>query len=265
MAFWARAPDPRLAAVVEQVCFSTSHGLPFPNSVRVVPDGRVDLIFAVEAVAPSAGDRPCRGTVFGAKTRALVVRNRVRVENVHLSLRPGAARRVFGVPARELTDAAPPVELLWGGEGRELEQRLGAAGDLLERGAILERALLRRLDRGGADPAADCLHAAVSLVTRAGGRVAVGRLAEACGVGERRLERLFADRVGLGPKRFARVVRFQRAYRRLRRGEPQAQVALACGYFDQAHLLRDFRTFAGAPPRRVLASDPSNPGDVTAR
>ena len=82
-------------------------------------------------------------------------------------------------------------------------------------------------------------------------------------LGERRLERAFRDRVGVSPKRLARILRFRSAYVALARGGAQAAVAFDAGYADQAHLLRDFRELAGAPPSQVLGrvSDSSNPDE----
>jgi transcriptional regulator GlxA family with amidase domain len=83
-----------------------------------------------------------------------------------------------------------------------------------------------------------------------GGRVPVRRLAETTGWSERRLLRGFREHVGLPPKTFARLLRFRRAVARLERegARALADVALDCGYYDQAHFNRDFRAFAGATP-----------------
>ena len=87
------------------------------------------------------------------------------------------------------------------------------------------------------------------------GRVSVAELACAVGLSTRQLERAFRERVGLGPKTFLRLVRFQRALALLRRpGASLAAIAARCGYFDQAHLVRDFREFAHESPGRFRAA-----------
>jgi transcriptional regulator GlxA family with amidase domain len=95
------------------------------------------------------------------------------------------------------------------------------------------------------------LDRAVTLIGHAAGNVSVSRIAASVGLGERQLERRFLERVGMGPKRLARIVRFERAWQLLRRGGSQTEVAALAGYSDEPHLLRDFRAFAGVAPRAL--------------
>jgi transcriptional regulator GlxA family with amidase domain len=84
---------------------------------------------------------------------------------------------------------------------------------------------------------------------RAGGELPVGAVASRVGLSERQLERLFDERVGIGPKMFARVVRLERALAMIDRREGSwAQIAVQCGYSDQAHLTREFRALTGLTP-----------------
>ena len=93
----------------------------------------------------------------------------------------------------------------------------------------------------------------------AAGQLDIASLGEALGLGERQLRRRFEAAVGLAPKRFARLLRFQRVFEQQRESDAKvwAQVALECGYCDQAHFNRDFRAFSGLAPRQLLAdADP---------
>ena len=89
-------------------------------------------------------------------------------------------------------------------------------------------------------------------IEASGGRIAIGALARALGVGERRLERLFLVECGIPPKVFARIARMQRAVAGLRRARA-ADVAADAGYADQSHLTRELVALAGAPPGVVLS------------
>ncbi len=259
MTRWTRAPDPRLARFVEELAFSSDGEGPVPpRAIRVVPDGCVDLLFSVSADA--AAQEP-RADVFGTKTRPLFVETgEPAVENVAVRFRPGAAVRFLHTSASVLTDTSVDLAAFWGEGGRALVRDVALAADPAERAAAIERVLLERL--AGAepgDPLDRATEAAVSYLERSGGRSSVRGLAAYLGMGERRLERAFRDRVGVSPKRLARILRFRGAYEALGRGERQAHVALDAGYADQAHLLRDFRELAGAPPSQVLGvSDSSN-------
>ena len=91
------------------------------------------------------------------------------------------------------------------------------------------------------------------------GRGRTGSLSESAGLGPRQLERRFLSAVGLSPKLFSRIVRFQNLVRIAPRSLGWANAAARCGYFDQAHLVRDVRDFAGVSPSNLL----SQPGDFS--
>jgi AraC-like DNA-binding protein len=103
----------------------------------------------------------------------------------------------------------------------------------------IERAL-QRLDQGGGD----------------GQRARVAIVAGELGLSERQLERLFLERVGVSPKHYARLRRFEHAAQLTRDGRASGEIAFATGYTDQAHFIREFRRFTGTTPRRLIrASD----------
>ncbi len=256
MAYRERPPHPRLARFVEALCGSDDADRPAPRAaVRVVPDGCCELLF-------SASGSACTAELYGTKTRALLVRGDAPVENVSVRFRPGAVARFFALGGEALGDGVFELRALWGPTGGELAERIGVATSFEARFELLERALLARLAAAESpDRLADAIDAAARRLAAPRGRASVARVAARVGLGERRLERAFRARIGVSPKRLARILRFRAAYAALARGAPGAQVALACGYVDQSHLLREFRDFAGAPPREVLgrvASDSSN-------
>lgn len=123
---------------------------------------------------------------------------------------------------------------------------------------------LRRLEQALAEYHAErattgdvCVHAALDLLQRAHGARSIAQIAQTLRVSARHLERGFAREVGLSPKTLARVLRFQRAFQWLAAParRPAAEIALACGYYDQSHLIRDFRQFAGSTPLRGDVAD----------
>ena len=89
--------------------------------------------------------------------------------------------------------------------------------------------------------------AAIATLRASGGNAAIDRLARSAGLGRRQFERRFSEHVGLSPRLFGRIVRFQRAVRHLG-AESGAAIAARCGYADQAHLIREIRRFAGQTP-----------------
>ena len=154
---------------------------------------------------------------------------------------------------RELTDRQVDLDDLWGPEARHLHERLEATGDDVEsRVGLLQSALLARLAAArGIDP---MVNSAVDRILTARGRLRVGQLHRALGVGERRLRRRFVAAVGLAPKQLARIARFRGLVSAIERsGAPRwADAALEAGYYDQAHMIADFHELSGQAPTEFL-------------
>ena len=99
-------------------------------------------------------------------------------------------------------------------------------------------------------------HAIVSLLRKRRGRMGVAELGRQLGIAERRLQRVCRDRLGTSPRHYARLTRFLVATNALRsEGTPLADLALSCGFSDQAHFQRDFRAFSGMTPRQFRSSE----------
>jgi AraC-like DNA-binding protein len=173
---------------------------------------------------------------------------RVLVARLH----PGASESVLGATAATVAERIVPLEDLWGAaETRRLVDRLFSARDMVDAAAILERAIADRLivARGS--------RGRVQLALDAAGRLAGASLTTVAAdldVSARHLRRIFHETFGVSPKAFTRLTRFHRALRAARRDghASWASIAAAAGYYDQAHLIAEFRAIAGAPPRAFL-------------
>jgi AraC-like DNA-binding protein len=244
-------PAPHLRARI--ACYWTLQ-ITGPQPQNILPDGSMDLLFDVDcAEAPR---------VVGTMTRAFVSTfSRATVSLLGVRFRPGEAFALLdGTPARRLRDAFVPLREFWGSGATDLGEELSALPDSISRVRRLDAVLTKR---GPARPADPRLRHAVRAIGAASGAVRVAGLATATGLGERHLERLFDERVGIGPKALARVLRVQGLLRRLDTGAPWASMASDLGWSDQAHLARDLRDLAGMTPtelaRAVQMSDSSNP------
>jgi len=239
--------------LAERVSFWRLRGAAQTTALEPVPpDGRIELIvhlgepFRVReegrlVVQP-------RVLVAGPGTRPVELVPGGRVDVIGVRIEAGAAPRFLG-DLEALVDRVPALDEFAPRLARELAEELAdARGD--DWTVVLERRLASQLDAG--DPALEC---AVARVRASHGRASVRELAEACGLSPRQLERRFRARVGYGPKLLARIARFQRAWELLRAAPHAsgAELAARAGYYDQAHLVKDFRQFAGEPPRRFLA------------
>jgi len=185
---------------------------------------------------------------------------------IQVNLTPLGAQRLLGTAMHELTNRVVALADLLGPDADRLEERLGTARDWPERFAVLEQTLARRLT--DAALAAPDVAWALERLRAEGGRTPVAALCETVGCSRRHLERRFRDHVGLSPKSYARVLRFERATGRLGRGDGAlwhdrsavaergrwGALAVECGYFDQAHMNRDFRALAGLSPGELTSA-----------
>ncbi len=218
------APSPALREWVE--CFWTRRDdAPSGEAHRVLPDGCADLVFDL-----TAGD----ADVVGTMTRPLVIPPGNATEFVGVRFRPGRAAAFLRLPLAELTDARVPLTDIW----KTWDGRVDIAS--------LETELLRRLD-----PDRDRrVDAAVARIAAGGGTLRIGEIANEIGISRQHLSRQFLQHVGVTPKTFARVMRFRRLVDSLgiQTDVDWADAAAQHGYYDQAHLIAEFRELAGTTP-----------------
>ncbi|MFG2710930.1 helix-turn-helix domain-containing protein [Streptomyces goshikiensis] len=231
-----------------------------PYRVRLVPTGRAVVVISLGepfAQVRRLGDARPDGQVTGSLVAGLEDGPRVcdhpgGQEAIRLELTPLGAYRLFAVPMRELTNRVVGLCDVLGPEAGLLAERLAGTADWGARFDLLDLALSVRIARGP-DPAPEVRHA-WRLLTRAGGAIPVTRIAAEVGWSQRYLARRFTEQIGLTPKLSARVLRFHRAVRLLsHEGAHLTDVSAACGYYDQAHLNREFRALADTTPGRLAA------------
>jgi len=233
-------PGPRASHLVE--CFWTLEG-PSPGTVqRVVPDGRAEIILNLaepfEALDGAIWRKQPQCFLAGQITGPLMLRTRGASQIIGIRLRPGSVSQLLDMPATEST-------------GRTIDARDLGLGSLRSAASIADAEQII-LQREGGTP--DVLvHHAVRLLSQS---TDVSSVATQLNLSPRQLERRFRLRVGMTPKHFARIVRFQRVFRAVEEGgSGWVAAANECGYYDQAHLIRDFRELAGAAPTHLLAGD----------
>jgi AraC-like DNA-binding protein len=183
---------------------------------------------------------------------------------IEIAMDPTAAFSLLGLPMSEVANRVVALDDLWGRRAVELNERLAGAPSWELRFDLLDQILTKSLG-DGPQPDPHVVGAWREL-QRVDGDIAIGDIQRATGWSRRRLADRFRAHVGLTPKVAARVLRFQRATELLVRPGPrsQASIALGCGYYDQAHLNREFRQMAGCTPSQYLAARFSDAPGTTA-
>lgn len=252
----AGTPHPSLRdVVIRYEGFEDRRGQPV--TFRELPCSFVPIIIDLDAGWTIAVDNaaPLRidSFVAGVTESVVTVSHDGSAHCLQIDLTPLGARRLLGVPMSELANTTVPIEAVLGVFGGRLVQRIGDTPTWQDRFTLLDRALRARLAEA---PAVDTGIAwSLRRIADSGGNVAIGDLADELGWSHRTLIARYRDAVGLPPKMVARIVRFEHLTAAVTR-QPDVgwtTTALACGYFDQAHLAREVRDLAGVTPTALRA------------
>jgi AraC-like DNA-binding protein len=275
------APAPALRPLIAWYSGYRQAGVP-PGRHRGLPSPYLTVIFTLDdplviAGHPDPRQPPgsYRTLIGGLHTSPAAVTHQGRQSGIQLQLSPLGARALLGMPAGELASIDVDGSAVLGGLADQIVEQIREEPDWPGRFAVLDRMLSARL--AGSGPAAragaatgragaagqvsaEVGHAWRRLLA-AGGLCDVSALAAETGWSDRHLRSRFREETGLTPKAAARVIRFDRARRRLHAQATSGQqpllasLAADCGYYDQAHLAREFRELAGCPPSAWLAEE----------
>ena len=253
MDFHRHSPAPPLDRFVDHMWLVRTERMEHPRQV-LFPDGGITLHFNLGA-PPGLVERDGGAVrrfetsfVSGERTAPYTLDLPGPVAFAGVRFHPGRAFPMLGLPASELRGEVVDLDLVFGSAAHEIRERIAEATPKRSFDTI-ERALLRRLHRLGAEVPAT-VTAALRALADAPASSSVVRLASDLGVTHRTLLRHFDRWVGVRPKVIQRILRFQRVIR----WEDDhvdldwSEVAYRCGYYDQAHLIRDFRAFTGITP-----------------
>lgn len=168
-----------------------------------------------------------------------------------IMFQPDGLHRLFSIPMHELTDQDYEADAVLGSFISPIRQRLGNSRTPGERVRLVDESLLRQSVRS---PGFDGISDAANRIMLAGSRVGIPALAERAGLSMRQFERKFMQRVGMRPKLFARIARFEAALenKALFVTKSWTDVAHEFGYYDQMHMVHDFGEFTGGTPTETL-------------
>jgi AraC-like DNA-binding protein len=222
-------------------------------------DGHVSMLFelghtcGVDGRWRSDGSAP-RGSVTGPMSEVGRTKGSDRPDMVGVYFRPGRAAAFLRAAMSDLTDRTVAIDDMWGTEGVRLSEELS---ELDEAGRInrLESYLLALLSDARPPTGSIDMSAVAAHVLRHRGRVTIEAMADDAGVSRQHFSRQFRERLGISPKRYCRLARFQSglAHAYARGKVDWAETALDLGYADQSHMIAEFRQFSALTPQ-ALAS-----------
>lgn len=240
-------PGPPLESAVECLWHYCGSGTQSHGRERVLPNGRFQLVIDIAEGA---------ATVSGLRIGHVVVDAGALSSAMGVVFRPGATAKFFEGSALDFYGRAVPLASVWGPRTRSLLDRLGDESSARKRLAILEATLTdvwserdgkSRVVPPAVAHALRTFHATPGIMT-------IANVSREVGWSRRWLTQSFAESVGMAPKRYCRLLRFQHVVRQVGAGRriDWAELAIASGFCDQAHLAHEFRTFSGLTPEGFL-------------
>jgi AraC-like DNA-binding protein len=265
MNFHHHTPSEPLNHFISLIWFGDDYIVPHALE-RVLPSGEMSLIINLwenrtrvyNADDPRKFETFDGSIVAGAYSAFTVIDTDEQRSTAGVVFRPGGAFPFLGLPAGELQDANASLSDLWGRQATaDLREQLLAAGSPEAKFNVLERTFLCRMNAP-----IEATHPAVSFAVhnfRKRPQRRISAVTDQIGLSDRRFIQLFSQQVGLTPKLFCRVQRFQQVLRNIASLATNSaidwpQIALTCGYFDQAHFIHDFRAFSGINPTTYVAN-----------
>ncbi|TMU85841.1 AraC family transcriptional regulator [Bacillus sp. BHET2] len=220
-----------------------------PETHRILPDGCVDIIVDLTASSPSKG-----AFITGLMTRfeTLTFTNEQHFFGIRLFSKH--ARGFLHYPVQEFIDDRVYLEDVWGMEGLLFTEEIQEALGTLERMDIVETKLIHLLRSLGNHRIPDSLQTSLHYIFMNHGMNSIQTLAEKVSYSERTIRRVFKEELGVSPKEFSRIIRFQSMLKNLHSVQNGSlmEVALHYGYYDHAHFTNEFKHFYGLVPSIVF-------------
>jgi AraC-like DNA-binding protein len=260
MFYLARKPAAPLSDFVDLLWLYEGYDVPHEKE-RLLPDGTVELVInlaedRIRVYDPHDSEKTTTipgCVVSGPRSEFFIIDTAGEASTVGVHFKPGGACPFFRVPPAEMINQSVALDCLWGDEATFLRERLLSGQTPEKKLRVLEGCLLEQLFKPlERHPV---VNFALQQICRPLPPPAMSQIVGRTGFSQRHFIQLFSDEVGLTPKLFSRVSRFQKVIRTAHRlGEISwTQIALDCGYYDQAHFIHDFQSFAGITPSEYLA------------
>lgn len=252
------APSAALAEYIR--CIWILEGTPDLDEVDAIfPDGSMELVFQYgtpmkRILQEGESYLQSQSMLIGQISKKISLQPTGTIGMIGIRFHPWGVFPFLPMPLHEITDREVALDLIWGSEIRELEDRIYHEPKEAAIKAI-QQFLLRRL--AGNSYTTLSMRQVVLAITNNQGNTRIDGLADQSNLSERQFNRKFSNLIGLSPKHFAGIIRFQHFFRQTRQQPDQSlgAIALSCGYYDQSHFIREFKQYAGMSPREYFKTE----------
>ena len=252
-------PSPSLAPFVKKY-WALENCLPAGEKhiQRIVPSGLPELIFYFEHRPKTVGNKksiPENTCISGQQKGFYDLEVSGKLSLFSILFQPHGASLFFDIPVNELFAQNVPLKFIVKSEAPELESKLSAAETFLEKVSVAEKFLLKRLAKNYKHHEFSRINSCLSEINRTKGLVSPERLSALTCLSRKQFERNFSAFVGTSPRQFLKTVRFQNALHTKfnQKSVSLTQLACDCGYYDQSHMINDFKSLSGFTPGEYFA------------
>lgn len=248
------SPSPMLAPYVKHYWILKTVGSP-TSITRTVPTGMISLFFHRGSSLLSVKDHQLHPRAFlsGQEKTYDDLKYEGNINMISVVFRPAGAKAFFNQPIDKTAGLRLTAGDLEDRDLFELEQSITNTEDDTICILLIERFLFKRLTQL-ADYNINRINTAIRLINS--GQTDIVKLADSTCLSTKQFNRIFTENIGTSPKEYARIIRFQRALDILEKNPSLSFTSIAgdCGYFDQSHMIKDFKTFSGYSPSEYLAA-----------
>jgi AraC-like DNA-binding protein len=252
-------PSPILAPFIKQY-WMVRNQLPSGDSYiqRIVPNGLMELSFYLGSKPKfiKNGNQHVldNSLLTGQLLNFFDVEISDTLDLFSISFQPQGAMRLFDLPLNELINETISYKSIFGSAISAIEERLFYADTFEDRVKVIEYFLYEKLVKKHDYTDLQRIDSCVMMINNSHGNIRVEDLASETCLSRKQFERVFLKSVGISPKQFLRVVRFQNAIyqKQLNAKQSLTNLALDCGYYDQSHMINDFKSLSGTPPKEFF-------------
>jgi AraC-like DNA-binding protein len=253
MLYLEQRPHPALCPFIKSLWYARDP-LATHRRERVLPTGRAQIVISLardyltDANHPTNPLEPTAPALFlGIYSHYQLIDAIDLTELIGVAFHPAGTLPFFPANTRDFTNRETFLDDIWGNAFHSLRDQLRQAPDPSQKFAILEAALLHRLQRSKTQRRDPIIDLALTHLHHSPGTTTITELTRTTGLSPRRLSERFNEQIGVSPKLYCRIQRFQQAVQQMHNGTDidWAELALTCGYYDQSHFANDFRAFSG--------------------
>ncbi len=263
MLYLERRPHPALAPFIKTFWYACDPHASHRHE-RVLPNGRAQIVISLahdyltDANHPIDPLQHTPAAIFlGLYSHHQQIDTIDLTELIGVLFHPGGTLAFFPDNTHLFTNRETSLEGIWGRAAANLRNDLRGAPTPARKFDLLDFALRHRLSESNTAHRTPTVDYVLTQLHRSPGTITIAQLTRDMGISPRRLSQLFRDHVGVSPKLYCRIQRFQQAVQHMHRGDDVhwAELALTCGYYDQSHFINDFHAFSGLSPTNYSTAD----------